>query len=225
MEKMMDLKIYGQGNSGGGKFKNVIIKGKGQIMGNIDCNKFKVYGECEMEGELKTELADIKGQSKFKGDLKAETAKIQGEIQLNGSLFADEAVITGNIKTDGDCNAEIFKLEGGFIIDGLLNADMLEIDFYWPCKAREIGGSEIKIKKESKISFLGLKNIIMPGESNKWLDVDIIEGDDIYLENTVAKVVRGNKIELGRGCEIQLVEYADEFINDKGSEVKNQKKI
>jgi cytoskeletal protein CcmA (bactofilin family) len=225
MEKMMDLKIYGQGSSGGGKFKNVIIKGKGQIMGDVDCHKFKVYGECEMEGDLKTELVDIKGQSKFKGDLKVETAKIQGEIQLNGSLFADEAIITGNIKTDGDCNAEIFKLEGGFTINGLLNADMLEINIYWPCKAREIGGSEIKIKKENKISFLGLKNIIMPGESNKWLDADIIEGDNIYLENTEAKVVRGNKIELGPGCEIELVEYGDEFINDKGSEVKTQKKM
>jgi hypothetical protein len=37
--------------------------------------------------------------------------------------------------------------------------------------------------------------------------VDTIEGDDIYLEHTTAKVMRGDTVDIGDGCEIDLVEY------------------
>ena len=36
-----DLKIYGQGSTSGGKFKNVIIKGSGQIKGDMECNNLE----------------------------------------------------------------------------------------------------------------------------------------------------------------------------------------
>ena len=51
------------------------------------------------------------------------------------------------------------------------------------------------------------------------LVADIIEGDDIYLENTHAKVVRGNNITLGPGCEIAFVEYKNDFKQDKEATV------
>ena len=97
---------------------------------------------------------------------------------------------------------------------GLLNADEINISLYWPCKAREIGGSKIKVKKDSKLSFLGLKNMISPDRSSKELIADIIEGDNVYLEYTKARVVRGNNIELGTGCEIELAEYKNNLKHD-----------
>ena len=220
-----DLKIYGSGSSAGGKFNRVTIMGEGRINGDVDCINLKIYGEGEVNGNLKAEdTVDIKGQTEIKGDLKAKNIKIQGEIEVDGDLFVDEAKITGNIRADRDCNAEIFTLEGGFTIDGLLNADMLKINLYWPSKAREIGGSEITIKKDGKLSFLGLKNMIQPSGHNE-LTVDIIEGDDIYLENTAAKVVRGNNITIGSGCKIELVEYKESFKQDKGAEIGTHRKI
>ena len=51
------------------------------------------------------------------------------------------------------------------------------------------------------------------------LVTDLIEGDDIYLENTHAKVARGNNITLGPGCEIGIVEYKNDFKQDKAAEV------
>jgi hypothetical protein len=59
----------------------------------------------------------------------------------------------------------------------------------------------------------------------KELTVRIIEGDDIYLENTHAKVVRGNNIEIGPGCEIKLVEYKYSFKKDEMAEVGTHKNI
>jgi cytoskeletal protein CcmA (bactofilin family) len=221
----VDLKIYGQGSSAGGKFNDVIIKGTGKIGGDVDCINFKIYGDGEVDGNLKADNVKIKGHAGIKGNLETEKFKIQGDVQIYGNLQTEEAVIAGNIQTNGNFNAEIFSLEGGFTIDGLLNADELKITLYLPCKVHEIGGAKITVKKETKLSLIGLKNMIMPNESHKKLTAEVIEGDDIYLEHTRAKVVRGNNIELGPECEIELVEYKNNFKQDERSEVSTHKKI
>jgi len=221
----MDLKIYGQGSSAGGMFDDVIIKGTGQINGYLDCFNYKVYGNSEIDGNLNANVVEIKGKAEFGGDLKAKIMKIQGEVAIKGDLFLDQSLITGNIKCNGDFNSEKFVLEGGFRIKGLLNAGMIDINMYWPCNVREIGGTEIKVKKDEKFSFLGIKNIIMPNSSNKLLKTDTIEADEIYLENTHAKTVRGNNIIIGPECKIELVEYKESFKKDDKSEVNKFKKI
>ena len=221
-----DLKIYGQGSSSGGKFKKVIIQGSGHIKGDIECTNLKVYGEGQFEGNVKVEdIVNIKGKTDFNGEIKAKNFKIQGEVQVKGEIFADYTNITGNITTDKDFNAEIFKLEGGFTINGLLNADNIKINIYWPCKVNEIGCSEITVKKDVKISFLGIKDMIKPLSKNKILTADIIEGDLIYLENTNAKIVRGNNVTIGTGCEIELVEYKESYKKDDKSIVDKSNKI
>jgi cytoskeletal protein CcmA (bactofilin family) len=221
-----DIKIHGQGISTGGKYNTVSIMGEGKINGNVDCVNLKIYGDGEIDGDLKaTSTVNIKGHTAFRGNLEAKNIKIQGEVEVNGELIADEAVISGNISLNSDCNAEIFTLEGGLTIDGLLNADVLKINLYWPSKVHEIGGTEITVKKEAKLSFLGLKDIIMPSGANKKLTADIIEGDNINLENTQAKVVRGNNITIGSGCKIELVEYKDSFKNDEGAEIITYRKM
>ncbi len=215
----VDLKMYGQGNASGGKYNAVSIMGEGKIDGDIECTYIKIYGEGQLNGDLKAEgTVNIKGQTRIKGNLEAEKIKLQGEIEVDGEVLVDEATLTGNISTNGDCNAEIFTLEGGFTIKGLLNADILKINLYWPCEVQEIGGSKITIKRDGKLSFLGLKNMIMPGGHNE-LKANIIEGDDVYLENTIAKVVRGDNIKLGPGCKIELVEYKKNFKQDKAADV------
>ncbi len=222
-----DLKINGEGTVDGNlkATNNVSILGEGRLGGNVDCTDFKVNGEGEVDGNLKAEgTVTIRGETEIIGNLSAQKVKIQGEIEVNGELIADEAKITGNINTTGDCNAEIFTVEGGLTVDGLLNADVLKINLYWPCKVREIGGSEITVKKSGKLSFLGLKNIVMPGGRNE-LTAESIEGDDVYIENTNAKIVRGNNVTIGSGCKIEIVEYKENFKHDEKSEVGTNKKI
>ena len=57
------------------------------------------------------------------------------------------------------------------------------------------------------------------------LTTELIEGDEIYLENTNAKIVRGNNITIGEGCNIGLIEYSGEINISSESIVKEQKKI
>lgn len=224
-KRTADLKINGRGSAGGGKYNSVLINGSGTIDGDLECIRLNINGYGDVKGNVKANSVDIHGNSPIKGSLRAKKAKIHGTADINGNLSVDEAETYGSISVNGDCNAEIFKIEGTFAIKGLLNAGELKLSLYGSSEACEIGGAEITVKKGGKLSFLGLKDIFTSGGHDRELTVDIIEGDDVYLENTQAKVVRGNTIILGSGCKIELVEYRNNFKNDEGAEVGTHKKI
>jgi cytoskeletal protein CcmA (bactofilin family) len=224
MEKRIgNLKINGQSSAAGGKYNAVIINGEGRIEGDLDCINLKINGKCSMNGNLKADSVNVNGEASIKGDLEARKAKIHGTADIDGNLSVDKAETYGIISVDGDCNAEIFKIGGTFTIEGLLNAGELEITLYGSSRASEIGGEKITVKRKGKYDLLGLKSMIIG--RGKGFTVETIEGDDIYLEDTKAKVVRVNNIELGPGCEIELVEYKNEFKQDNNSSVGTDKKI
>lgn len=225
MEKRKDLKIYGSGISSGGEFNRISIMGEGIIHGDVECSNLKVYGEGQLDGSVTSaDYVSIKGETIVKGDLNAQKVKVQGEFEVSGDLLVDEAKIQGSILVGRDFNTEILNLEGGFTIEGMLNGDILRINLYWPSKVNEIGGSDITVKKSGKLSFLGIKNKILSEGKNE-LTADVIEGDNIYLENTTARVVRGNNVTIGPGCKIEMVEYKENFKKDGKSEVGVDKKV
>ncbi len=78
-------------------------------------------------------------------------------------------------------------------------------------------GETIIVKRKSSIFSL------FAGEGS--LEAGIIEGDEIFLENTKANVVRGKRVTIGSGCEIERVEFQDEFRVDEKSIVKEHKKM
>jgi cytoskeletal protein CcmA (bactofilin family) len=61
-------------------------------------------------------------------------------------------------------------------------------------------------------------------QSSGWLEADSIEGDEIFLENTKARMVRGKKITIGAGCEIETVEYSDSLEVSPEARVQHQSK-
>ncbi|MCG5026996.1 bactofilin, partial [Anoxybacillus flavithermus] len=125
----------------------------------------------------------------------AETIRVHGELEIGG-----------------DCSAERLEMEGRFTIGGLLNADHIEVKMFGPCRAKEIGGETIMVKKHGVSLF---KKLFFPAE----LTADVIEGDIIYLEHTAAKTVRGNRVTIGPGCQVERVEYREAFECDKESKV------
>ncbi|MDD3754423.1 MAG: polymer-forming cytoskeletal protein [Methanobacterium sp.] len=224
-DERKDLKIYGSGISNGGTFDKISIMGEGMIHGNVECSNLKVYGEGQLDGNVKTtDYVSIKGETIVEGYLNTRRLKVQGEIEVGDKLCADKAKIQGSVMTGGNLNAEILNIEGGFTVDGMLNADTLKINLYWPSEVNEIGGSEIKITRNSKLSFLGIKNRIIAEGKNK-VTCNLIEGDNIYLENTIASIVRGNNVTIGPGCKIELVEYKNDLKMDDEVKVNTHMKI
>ncbi len=247
MERENDLRISGAGSAGGGRFNEVRISGAGNINGDIECNTFRSSGASSVKGNIKTKIFESSGASDVKGNVEASEMRISGAGKINGSvsagklkisgagdiggnLHAEIVEVSGGTDIKGDVEAESFKASGGFRIGGLLNAGEINININGKCSAKEIGGEKINIRRNSSFgggAFSGgvFKVIKDMFNVHEYLVTEAIEGDDIYIESTVAKVVRGNNVTIGSDCDIDVVEYKNDIKIEKDARVKEQKRI
>lgn len=218
----------------------LLIEGEGKINGDLDCIDFAVSGVADVNGNLRTKSGKISGKAIIKGNLHSEDFKISGRSEIHGHVAvkemtiegtaeikggfkAEEAEIRGTLRVKGDCQAKVIVVKGAFTIGGLLNAGNIDIMLYGNCTAKEIAGRKINIRKDRSSRLIRFIESIFPNTDD--LTTQSVEGDDIYLEYTKAKVVRGNNVNIGPGCEIDLVEYGNEFQQGKEAKVKDSKRI
>jgi cytoskeletal protein CcmA (bactofilin family) len=233
-----DLIINGFGASNGGVFNRVVLNGKGTVNTDIECNDFECNGTGNVKGSLHSKTAKISGNAKFGGNInssllsiegrtKIEEAinvkrlKVSGHASIGGSLKGEEMKVKGRIIVGGDCEADVFKGECQFTIGGLLNADNVDIRLFGECRVQEIGGQSIVVRQKGPSLFASLFKPFF----QTFLETDLIEGDHIEIENTNAKVVRGNNVTIGDNCKIGIVEYTGAFKQAKNTIVKESRKI
>ncbi|MCY8032867.1 hypothetical protein [Bacillus sonorensis] len=232
MEKN-NLKINGSGSAAGGTYHNVVIRGEGTIGAGLDCLKFRSYGSSVLSGDAKVQSFDVHGETEVGGRLKADRAKIygtadivgdadigeaavRGVISIGGNMAGDMCDIKGTIAVKSDCEAERFTLNGSLELNGLLNAGEIDIVLrFGQSSVGEIGGTVIKVKNKR-----GLFK-----KNSRFLSAQVIEGDDIYLENTTAGIVRGNRVHIGPGCRIHTVEYKSDYQVSPKADVKENQQI
>lgn len=221
-----DLKINGSGSASGGTYGSVIVNGSADIRGDIDCEDFECRGHATVKGALKSEYVSFQGSGKVRGRVdggeiriqggfdadgpaKADKIRVQGGSSFGGDVTASDIDIKGGFKVDGNCSAESVKIRGGFTVLGLLNAESIDVKVYYGSSAKEIGGGKISVEGHGGIFWLRklLGSIRIPFSGAPGLTVETVEGDDVYLEHTNAKVVRGNRVRIGGGCNIDLVEF------------------
>lgn len=237
-----DLKINGSGTASGGTYKNVRINGSGHIMGDVTCEDFTINGSGEVSDNVDSKFFRVNGSGRIGGKLTAGELKVNGsatfnsdvkggDIDISGTsdfkknINAHFIKVSGSVKAEGDLSAEVFNSNGLFEINGLLNADSVDINLYWhKSRAREIGGEKITVRV-GKGGFGVLASIFSLSGHNPCLETDTIEGNDITLENTTAKVVRGTNITIGSGCDIGLVEYKGSFHKAGSAKVAEEKKV
>ncbi|WP_042454604.1 polymer-forming cytoskeletal protein [Neobacillus dielmonensis] len=236
LKKRGDLTLNGLGSANGGQFHHVKINGTGTVNTDIDCTEFechgsgsvngnvtshkvKISGNGKVKGTIETGLMTVEGTAKIGENLFAKTVEVSGKAVIGGRLKAEEIKVKGMLVVKEDCEAELFKAESHFSIGGLLNADHIEVSLFGECKVKEIGGQKIFIKQ--KAALLGLFKSFLPTQ----LEVDLIEGDEIEVENTKAAVIRGNHVTIGPKCQIGLVEYKEELTIDKKATVKEYRKV
>lgn len=242
-EARHNVEIMGVGSSTGGFCGDVAINGIGKINGDLDCIELVCDGLGEVNGSTKAVVVKINGKGDFKAGLSAEELAVNGhatvkgaviikELKLEGWMTVHDSLSTealdakGAITVEGDCNAETFLVKGGFTINGLLNAGTINVKLYGPGRAREIGGGKIDVKRGHTMRLKNLIKALFLGDPfPEVLNADSIEGDDIYLEYTRAKVVRGGKVRLGPGCEIDQVEYKEALETDREARVGQVSKV
>lgn len=243
-ETRHDLKIAGTTTAPGGMYRDAAISGKGTINGDLDCIHFPVSGASHVNGDLKAQTLKVSGAAAVDGKLESDEVRVSGKLDLGGdaalknlkisglldaqgSISAEEAKISGALKVKGDCEAETFIASGRFSVDGLLNAGTIDVRLHGNSHAREIGGGTIRIRPEGIDDVLRSLGRVFRVLANRVssLTAETIEGDDIYLECTKAKVVRGNNVAIGPGCAIDLVEYKSTLEQADGSNVGENRKI
>lgn len=215
-----DLKIVGTTTSVGGYFKDVKVTGECQFTGDVDCKKLKLTGNASVFGNLRTEKMKVTGEVMIEGNLEGSSVSGQGEIKAS-SVRTNELDLYGNLEVNGDCVGEKLEISGALNVAGLLSAEHLEIDLVGPCRAKEVGGSTIIIRRGKKGKLL---HLIKPNQ-NISFEAGIIEGDTVELNYTKADVVRGERVFIGAECEIETVEYREILEIHKNATVKHQIKI
>lgn len=235
--KRSDTTVNGGGSIGAGAYNDIVINGAGTINGDVECAMMKINGAATADGNVRATSIVVNGSGSFTRDVQAGEMtvngdssvaqgagigrlKVKGRASVGGSLAAHEVDLRGTLKVDGDCSADQFVGEGVFTIGGLLNAGVVHVQLYGPCSAREIGGERVTIAQSRKglADFVGMF-------SERRLRVDTIEADEVWIEQTVARIVRGGTVTLGAGCEINLVEYTGTYIPAPDARVGEARKV
>lgn len=233
------ISIAGSGSVGGGTYTDVHVSGSGRVIDAIETDTLRVSGTLVAEAPVKAGNVRVSGAATCLKDLQADTVGVSGALTCGGSLTTEKLnvsgsvevaerlsggtiEITGEVKVGGDCEVERFKSRGGFTVGGLLSADTVDVKMYGRCSAGEIGGESIEVRiyrnpLQSLAAALGF------GERTV-LETQSVEGDRVYLERTKARTVRGRDVELGEGCEIDLVEYSGELRQAADAKVKTVRK-
>ena len=242
MNEYSDLRINGSAKTSGGTFNAVRINGSGLISGDVFCRDLVINGSGEATGKVEGDSLRVSGSGRFGSEVKAKDVRVSGssrfdagidcgDINISGSaeiqkgIAAKTVKINGSAKIGGDCSADAFASDGVFEIGGLLNADRIDIHLYWSkSSAREIGGETITVELGNR-RFGVVKSILTLTSHNPSLQADVIEGNDIRLEYTTARVVRGNNVTIGRNCNIGLVEYKGLYQRSNDAKVDREIKL
>lgn len=202
MDQIYDIKIEGVGKIAGGTYKDVRIEGVGTIYGDI-----------------KGENIKVEGVGTSKGNITCNNLNVSGKVKCTGNVeVLDKVKISGYVTIQGNCQCGEVYSDGKLDVKELLSADKITLIIEATNKIKEIGGEDITILAGGKSIFEGIFY-------NKKLVSDSIEGDNITLENTECRTVRGHNVKINRGCNIDRLEYSGEVVIDKNSKVNNVVKI
>ena len=238
------VSISGSGRLGGGEYARVAISGSGRVDGDLVAEGLRISGSGKDSGRTEVGQIVISGSGRFAGAVRAEEMRVSGSAKVEGPVDAKELKSSGSFQAEGDIAAEffkssgsfrvggdveadIFKASGGFDIAGLLSADKVEIRLAGRCTAREIGGERIHVERPDSLGVALLSGLakMLTGGGTAELRTTQIEGDEIHLENTIADVVRGKRVEIGPGCNIGIVEYTETLKVHDDAKVERQQKI
>lgn len=238
MNNFSDLKISGMGRTGGGKYRDIKISGKGEIDGDIESDTLKISGFGKLNGNAKVEKISVSGLGTISGNVECRSISDSGSLTIEGSLNADEIRVNGSmsvkegvksayiscsglLNSGAGIEAEEFRSRGEFKIKGLLNANDVDVIFGWHSFANEIGGEEIRIRHSHyMLSFI----LSFFGKRDR-LEADLIEGNNIMVEYAEVKTIRGKNILIGDNCRVDLVEYSGELGISPRAIVKNRVRV
>lgn len=230
-----DARINGDGTVGAGTYGTITLNGAGTVMGDVQCNELKVNGAGKCLGSVRADSVTVNGAGTFDGPIQAGEMvvngsadihagvgagrlKVAGTCAIDGGVAAREIDLRGDIRVGANIEADSLTGEGRFTVNGMLNAGNIDLRIHGRSAVSEIGCERMVLRVPEGITA------IFSAFTDRRLTVDTIEGDELELINTTAKVVRGARVTLGEGCQVDLVEYTDVLQKLAGAQVREERK-
>ena len=184
---------------------SVDISGKISVDGATECSDIDVSGKMKCKA-FKAHSVDASGKISVDNDIECIDLGLSGKLECK-KLKATAIDVSGRINVDGDVECETAE------ISDLLNAESISIESASESRIASIGCSEITVKEKSRL--LAFSN---PSHA-PILTAELIEGDNIILEKTHAKMVRGKNVHIGKVCKIGVLEYTESYACDPSSSI------
>lgn len=246
------IKVYGSATFNGKVESDEIqIYGSAAFNEPVTCSRLRLYGSAAFEQSGVFEELTIRGDGEFNRHVTVDSIKNSGTLVVNGCLIAREVksygvmqgagkfkvenlLSAGVLETKGEIEGEKMIIKGAIHNANLINGEDILIELNDQCQCQSIGASKLMVKsakcKRRKSLFTMNKNsektILtekwLANASNKVLIAEEIEGDNLELNLTKAKVVRGEKIKIGALSKIGMVEYSMSLEIDESAEVLQQ---
>lgn len=231
---LRNLVINGSSSTTGGDFDKVTIRGEGTVFGDVKSDLISIYGQGTFRNNVLVDTMKVMGQTDVNGSLKADNLKIYGQLEVSKTseikqlkvrgevdflqhLNGERVDNKGSLKVNGNVTCDHFLSKGECKIDGLLSAEEINLKLLLATsRITEIGGAKVSVNRHH---FPWGINFRM---KKAHLVTTVVEADDVYLEYTTAKVVRGNHVKIGPGCDIDLVEYTGSIKVSPGSTVRSE---
>ncbi|MFD0675059.1 hypothetical protein [Cohnella sp. GCM10027633] len=204
--ELPDLILKGVSDAGGGAYGVVKIEGMAKVHGDVSAVTFTADGHLRVNGGVTAERFELNGKMTAAGALRGGHLRFNGHTTVKGSVSGEHLSLNGLLSASGDCECELFEGEGGFEVGGLLSAGTLNVKLHGRGAAREIGVETIVVRQAGKSAWNKLWKWLFPKFSPE-LRADTIEGDNIDVEHTIADVIRGSRVSIGKGCVVGRVEY------------------
>lgn len=149
-----------------------------------------------------------------------------GELTVKDGIEGENIYCVGEVNCP-QVNADYFELltvpETSSDIKEIYGGKVLITEDSKKCKCK-IRLGILSFKVSSLKRFIEIKRN-RKSENSRALKCEVIEADEISLENTEVKTVRGKRIIIGKNCAVDYIEYSESLDVDGGSTVKSSTKI
>ncbi len=205
-----ELKCAGSGKvTSDLRAREVRVSGACRIEGYCEADEVHASGALKVGSHVQAKEFHVSGTTKIASDLRGKEIHASGALSVEGSILeAQEVRVTGQLEVAGRVETEEFTSRGRFRIGEELNAQEVDIRLQGRCRVPTIKGQDIRVRG---------------GRRDGQLRAEVVEGQKVYLENTRADLVRGNKVRIGPFCSIDVAEAAELEVHET-STVKEQRR-
>lgn len=225
-QTLRSVKVSGSAVVAGGQYDEVRGSGSVRIDGALSARYFHVSGSTKGHGAIEVAVCETSGSLHVDGrllvgELRASgSVKISGDVEIRsrgttsgsltvgGALRGQSGKGTGSLKVGREVALEQLSWAGAITCTGLVSADVVELRVGGESRIGELAGSSIQVSPGGW--RIGRHPRLIVGE---------VSGDDVSLENTEAKLVRGDRVTIGPRCRVERLEYREHLQVDQDATV------